>query len=178
MSIILNLKGEDEMKKGLLTVVMGMMILIGLAGSATAAKIAVLDVSKVVKEYDKYKEASVRLEKEVEDKRGKLEQAQKDLAKRQNDLEVQKGIVSEKKYNKLQEKFQEEKASFLDEYRNEQQSIVKKQKTLLENIENDVLEVVKKIAKKEKYEMVLDKNATYYHSGDDITYKVLDKLNK
>lgn len=153
-------------------------MLLAFTTSAFAAKIAVLDVSKVVKEYEKYKEASLRLEKEVDDTRSKLEKQQKDLAKRKNDLELQKGIVSEKKFTKLNESYQKEQESFVDEYRNQQQAIVKKQKTLLENIENDVMEVVKTIAKKNKYDLVLDKNATYYYEGDDITYKVLDTLNK
>ena len=153
-------------------------IFMGITSAAVAAKVAVLDVTKVVKEYNKYKEASQRLEKEVEDTRAGLEKEQQNLAKRKNELDSQKGIVSEKKYQGLQEKFMGEQEAFVAKYREYQQSISNKQKTLLENIENDVLEVVKKIARKEKYDLVLDKNATYYHNGDDITFKVLSELNK
>lgn len=166
------------MKKSLWFSVMAIFLLVAFTSTAMAAKIAVLDISKVVKEYGKYKDASERLEKEVEDTRVKLEKEQKSLAKRKNDLEVQKGILSKKKYSKLEAQVKTDQQAFLDKYRDEQQAIVKKQKTLLENVENDVTGVVKKIAKKEKYDMVLDKNAVYYYEGDDITYKVLDALNK
>ncbi len=167
------------MRKSFWLSTIAMFLLVAFTSAAMAAtKVAVLDISKVVKEYSKYKDASERLEKEVGDTRTELEKEQKDLAKRKNDLDVQKGILSEKKFSKLEEQVQKDQQAFLDKYRNEQQAIVKKQKTLLENVENDVINVVQKIAKKEKYDMVLDKNAVYYYEGDDITYKVLDALNK
>ncbi len=49
--------------------------------------------------------------------------------------------------------------------------------TLTKDILNDMKEVIAKIAKVEKYELVLDKETALY-GGEDITYKVLDQLMK
>jgi Skp family chaperone for outer membrane proteins len=43
---------------------------------------------------------------------------------------------------------------------------------------NDVKKIVENIAKDKGYELVVDKESVLYYKGDDITYKVLDQLNK
>ncbi|MCD4812523.1 OmpH family outer membrane protein [bacterium] len=145
--------------------------------STAWAKVAVVDTGKVVKEYKKMQEAQTRLEKDVEDKKMELKRMSSDLEKDKNNLDKQKGIVSESKYKKLQGKFEKKQDVLREKYREMQNSLMNQQKTLLEGIVNDVKAIVAKIAKKEKYELVLDKESVLFYDGDDITYKVLDKLN-
>jgi outer membrane protein len=148
-----------------------------LAGSAQAAKIAVVDTSKVVKEYQKTKDAQERLEKELDDKKNELQKMSQELETDKADLDRQKGILSESKYQKLEEKFNKKQDTFRDKYRETQSALMNKQRTLMEGIVNDVKEIVAQIAKREKYELVLDKETVLYTDGQDITYKVLDELN-
>ncbi|MBN1595363.1 OmpH family outer membrane protein [candidate division FCPU426 bacterium] len=149
---------------------------LGLSTSAWS-KVAVVDTAKVVKEYKKTQEAQTRLEKELEDKKNELKKMNEDLEKEKNDLDKQKGIVSEKKYEKMAEKFEGKQDIFREKYRETQNALMNKQRTLLEGIVNDVKTIVEEIAKKEKYDLVLDKETILYYNGDDITYKVLDRLN-
>jgi outer membrane protein len=149
----------------------------GFTTSAMAAKIAVVDTAKVVKEYKKTQEAQTRLEKELEDKKGELKELNDALEKNKANLDKQKGIISEKKYKKLESKYEAKQDVFREKYREIQSALMNKQRTLLEGIVNDVKDIVKSIAKKEKYELVLDKETVLYYDGEDITYKVLDKLN-
>ena len=51
-----------------------------------------------------------------------------------------------------------------------------KQGTVKHDIRNDMKEIIAKIAKGERYELVLDKETALYCDGEDITYKVLDQL--
>ncbi|MEW6516066.1 MAG: OmpH family outer membrane protein [candidate division FCPU426 bacterium] len=148
-----------------------------IAGSAHAAKIAVVDTSKVVKEYQKTKDAQERLEKELDDKKNELQKMGEELEAEKADLERQKGIVSESKYKKLEEKFNKKQDTFRDKYKETQSVLMNKQRTLMEGIVNDVKDIVGQIAKRDKYELVLDRETVLYIDGQDITYKVLDELN-
>lgn len=145
--------------------------------SAGAAKVATVDMAKVVKEYDKAKDAQARLEKDIEDRKGELKKMNDKLEKQQADLATKKGIVSESKYESLKTKFQDEQDSFREKYREMQTNLMKKQQDVMESIVNEIKEVVSQIAKTEKYEVVLDKAGTLY-GGEDITYKILDALNR
>jgi len=154
-------------------------ILVGICftTSAWAAKIAVVDTAKVVKEYKKTQEAQTRLEKELEDKKNELKKINDELERDKANLEKQKGIISEKKYKKMLQKYENKQDVFREKYRQTQSALMNKQRTLLEGIVNDVKDIVAVIAKKEKYNLVLDKDTVLYYDGEDITYKVLDKLN-
>ena len=163
------------LKKVFILVCLGGVFLI--SNSLWAAKIAIVDTTKVVKEYEKAKAAQERLEKELADKRDELKEASDNLEKMKTELDTQKGIVSEKKYDKLQEKFSAKQDVFREKYQETQALLMKKQRALLEDIVKDVKEIVADIAKKEKFDLVLEKEMVLYHDGKDITYKVLDKLN-
>ncbi len=144
---------------------------------ASAAKIAVIDTAKVVKEYEKTKEAQTRLEKEMEEKKDKLKKSNEELEKMQKNLVRQKGIVSEKKYQKLEKKFQDKQDALREDYRETQSMLMKKQKSLMEDVLGDIRRSVAEVAKSEKIDLVLEKEIALYCNGKDVTYKVLDRLN-
>jgi len=147
------------------------------AGAAWASKIALVDTAKVVKEYQKTKDAQTRLEKEFEDKKTELKKMNDKLEKQQQELTAKKGVVSPKQYDTLKAKFDEDQDSFREKYKEIQSTFMKKQRDLMESIVNDIKEIVAQIAKSEKYDAVFDKEVLLY-GGEDITYKVLDQLNK
>jgi Skp family chaperone for outer membrane proteins len=142
-----------------------------------AAKIALVDTAKVVKEYQKTKDAQTRLEKEMEDKKSEIKKMSDKLEKQQEELTAKKGIVSQKQYDSMKSKFDDDQDAFREKYKEMQNTLMKKQRDLMENIVNDVKEIVGQIAKAEKYDAVFDKEVLLY-GGEDITYKVLDQLNK
>ena len=144
---------------------------------ASAAKIAVIDTAKVVKEYEKTKEAQTRLEKEMEEKKDKLKKSNEELEKMQKNLVRQKGIVSEKKYQKLEKKFQDKQDILREDYRETQSMLMRKQKSLMEDVLEDIRRSVAEVAKSEKIDLVLEKEIALYCNGKDVTYKVLDRLN-
>ena len=145
--------------------------------AASAVKIAVVDTAKVVKEYEKTKEAQVRLEKEMEEKKKEIKETNEELEKMQKDMVRQKGIVSDKKYKKLEKKFQDKQDGLRENYREAQSMLMKKQKSLMEDVLEDIRKSVAKVAKAEKIDLVLEKEIALYCNGKDISYKVLDRLN-
>jgi outer membrane protein len=146
-------------------------------GAAWAAKIGVVDTAKVVKEYDKTKDAQSRLEKEFDDKKSELKKMNDKLEKQQQELDAKKGIVAQKQFDSMKAKLQDDQDQFREKYKDVQSTFMKKQRDVMENIVNDIKETVAQIGKAEKYDLVMDKEVALY-GGEDITYKVLDQLNK
>ncbi len=153
-----------------------LLLAVGLTVPAQA-KIGIVDTNKVVKEYDRTKDAQTRLEKEFEDRKNELKKMNDKLEKQQEELNAKKGIVPEKQYNSLKTKFDDDQEAFREKYKDIQATFMKKQRDLMESIVNDIKEIVGQIAKTDKYDAVLDKEVVLY-GGDDLTYKVLDALNK
>lgn len=164
-----------------LNAILGALLMAVFAGTClattAAAKVAIVDMAKVYKEYDKAKEAQTRLEKDIEDRKEELKKMTDKLEKQQADLAAKKGIVSDSKYESLKSKVQDDQDAVREKYREMQTSLMKKQQDVMESIMNEIREVAAQIAKSEKYEVVLDKAGTVY-GGEDITYKVLDLLNR
>jgi outer membrane protein len=147
------------------------------AGMASAAKIGVVDTSKVLKEYDKAKDAQTRLEKDVEGQKTELKKMSDKLEKQEADLNAKKGIVAQKQYDSMKSKFEEDREAFREKYKEVQGGLMKKQQDVMESIVNDVKEIVAQVGKADKYDVILDKQVALF-GGEDITYKVLDQLNK
>ena len=169
----------DAMKKFsgiLLTVLLAASLTLSLSGVALA-KFAFVDTAKVVKEYDKAKDAQARLEKEFEVQKGELKKMNDDLEKQQQELNAKKGIASEKQYTALQAKFGDQQEAFRAKYKETQAGFTKQQQGVMEGLVDDVKTVVAQVAKAENYEAVFDKEVLLY-GGEDITYRVLDILNR
>jgi len=141
------------------------------------AKFAVVDGAKVIKEYDKAKDAQVRLEKEFEGQKTELKKMNDDLEKQQAELNAKKGIASDKQFSALQSKFDEQQEAFKEKYKEVQAGFTKQQQGVMEGLINDVKTAVAQVAKSEGYEAAFDKEVMLY-GGEDITYKVLDMLNR
>jgi outer membrane protein len=155
-----------------------MAVLVGMTSAAWAVKIAVVDTAKVAKEYEKTKDTQTRLKKDLEDKENELKGLKDELEKMRTKLETQKGILAEKEYQKLQDKYTAKLEDFKAKFQESQTALMNKQRSAMEGIVSDIRRIVEEIAKAEKYELVLDKETVLYQDGDDITYKVLDRLNK
>lgn len=152
---------------------------VGLSGAPAswAAKIAQVDTAKVVQEYQKAKDSQIMLEKEFMANRAELKKLNDDLEKQQGDLTAKKGVVSQQEYDSLKSKFEADKNAFQEKYNEIKNSFVKKQQDSMESILNDIKAIAGQIAKTEKYDAVFDKDVILY-GGEDITFKVLDQLNK
>lgn len=148
-----------------------------MAQAASAAKIGVVDTAKVIKDYDKAQDAQTRLEKDLEGQKTELKKMSDKLEKQEAELNAKKGIVAQKQFDSLRTKFETDRDAFREKYKEVQSGLVKKQQDVMESIVNDVKEVVAQIGKSEKFDIILDKQVSLY-GGEDVTYKVLDQLNK
>lgn len=167
---------KTVVKAGWVVACIAVVSLIGVPTS-WAAKIARVDMNKVVQEYQKAKDMQMQMEKEFMDKKAVLKIMSDQLDKQQAELTTKKGIVSQQEYDGLKSKFDAGRNAFQEKYNELKNMFLKKQEDAQESILSDIKAVVAQIAKAERYDAVFDKEVMLY-GGEDITYKVLDQLNK
>ena len=140
------------------------------AGPATWAKTGVVDTAKVVEEYSKTQAAPARGSRDFSQQAEALRKTREQLQRRRDALAVKQGTVSADQYNALNAAIQRDDAAFQARWRDYQNA-------LREGMLNQIKEVVAEIAKAEKFDVVLDREGVLF-GGEDITYKVLDRLSK
>jgi Skp family chaperone for outer membrane proteins len=160
-----------------MVMVLAVLLLIPVVSGAAPAKVAYVDMAKVVKEYDKTKDAQDSLEKEFAAIKSDLMKMNSELEKQQQTLEAKKGQMSEKQLAKSKAKFDEDQETFHAKYQEVQENLKKRQNEVTDSLVEDIRKVVGQIARQEQYDAVFEKQVLLY-GGEDITYKVLDTLNR
>jgi outer membrane protein len=153
--------------KKMLTLVMAL----AMSVSIFAAKIATVDTQKVFQGYSKTKEVQVKLEKEKTKLEGQLATKAKNLEKIAKDLNAKgdKVTVAEK------DKFQKQQMEFGKEHKALQEKLGRMEYEEMGAIKADIASAVKQVARKGKYDLVIEQGAVLY-GGKDITTEVLKTL--
>lgn len=147
-------------------------------GSEQTPRIGVIDAIQLEKS-QQFQAAQARLEKEFKPRQQSLESKQKELQdkhkKFQRDevtLSDKERIANEREINKLQQDFQRLVEEYEVDHRTRQQEEMISFNKLVD-------EVVKEVAKKEKYDLVLHGQVALYNTDNvDFTAKVLKELER
>ena len=142
--------------------------------SAASDKIGYVDLSRLFDQYEKTKEYDAVLEiqhKEYESERNsRVEQ----LKTTQNKL----SLMKESEKEKLQNELDKMRAELLEFDRQQQTELRKKRDEKIREILLEIEDIVKKYAKKNKYDVILnDRVLIYGQENLDITEKILSNLN-
>ena len=139
-------------------------VVIMLVGLSMADSIGFIDTQLVVKQYNKAIAAQsdlVRKQKELQDL----------VIKKQTELE------SAKTSQKNEDELAKMKDDFEDELQPKREELIVLNQKLSTDIEKDIIEVTKKIAKQLRVDIVLDKQVVLV-GGTDLTTLVTNYLNK
>lgn len=146
---------------------------------APANKIGILDWEKLLTESPQAKEAKTRLDKDFQGRKDKLYSTQKDYQSKQERLQRDREILSEAEKMKLDKelnKIQQELRHMDEEFRSDYTASHREE---MDKFVAIVREVVEKLAKEEKYDLVIPQEATLYMDNRiDVTDKVLQRLAK
>jgi len=157
-------------------------LLLGISAVAFASdptKIGVLDWQQLLSKAPQAEEAGKRLEREFQGPKDRLVNKQKELQNKREKLARDKDIMSaaergkkEKELAKLEQDLrhmdEELRSDYSTRHREEMDEFIKV-----------VREVVDKVAKEDKYDLVLPQEATLFIAERiDLTEKVLDRLSK
>ena len=151
--------------------------LLGLSADAFALRIAQVDVKKVFEQYNGTQSAKDKLKKEVDEEKGKLEKDQDALKKKMGDLEAKKSVLSADKYKEQQDALSVEIRALQERIQTTTGDLQKKEAEMTSNIVDVIKEAVKDVAKDQKYDFVFDNSTIVYGEADDISAKVVLKLN-
>jgi outer membrane protein len=151
--------------RGFIALTLSLVLLVGVAcAQSNFSSIGFIDVQKVFKEFKETSKAQTELskqeesfKKDFEDSQKKLEQAEKD-GKKPAELEKMK-------------------ADFEAKLAPKRESLMKLNEQLTGKLQQQILEAVKKVAKKVGIELVLDKQVVIT-GGMDLSEMVINELNK
>jgi outer membrane protein len=150
---------------------------VALSADAFALRIAQVDVKSVFEKYNGTQSAKDKLKKEVDEEKGKLEKDQDILKKKMSDLEAKKSVLSTEKYKQEQDDLSTEIRALQERIQTTTSDLQKKESDMTAAIVGVIKDAVRDVAKDQKYDFVFDNSTIVYGDADDISAKVVLKLN-
>jgi outer membrane protein len=148
-------------------------------------KISVVDRAKVIKESQAGKRGTATLQEYMKVRQKVVETDQADLVKFSEDYSKQAAVLSPEARKDKEETFNKKRAEYQRKAEELEREVQTKQRELAGIFSKQIDDVVKAIAEKEQFLLVLDNSegaGTYYaNSAIDITDRVIkemDKVNK
>lgn len=150
--------------------------------SATVAwaqsKIAVIDTQRAIMETEDGLRMQANLKKIFESKQVELDSKQKKLEQERADIEKQRGVLSQEALQRRAEDWQREMAALQQMYVNYNQELQQKQGELTQPIIQKTMQLIRRLATQEGYDLVVDKQAVPYSRSDlDVTDRVITMYN-
>ncbi len=152
-------------------------------GMAWAAppKIAVIDLQRVVRSSEAGKEAMARLQAKFQSLQKKLEAKRKEIEAFQQEMQKKAPLLSEEARAEKQREYQKMVREFRAMQEDAQFEMKEAEKKALKPIFKDLEKVIRQMAQKEGYDLILEKNmpGVYWASPRvDITQKVIQLYNQ
>jgi outer membrane protein len=149
---------------------------LGITASASAARIAYVDVKKVFDAYTGTQSAKDALKRKVDDEKAKLETEKDALDKEANDLQGKKSVLTESKFKEDMEALQVKGRALQDKFQAVTKELQDEEAKQTSEIVDLIKEAVSKVAKREKYDLVFE-GSTLLYGGDEITASVIEEVN-
>jgi outer membrane protein len=142
-------------------------------------KIAYVDIAKVIQEAEAAQEAKKKLQGEYERKQAELKKMQDEILKMQDDFMSKVKFMSQQEADKKKAEIEAKQNEFMQKLRQAELEIQNLDAKLTQGVIEDIRKIVEKIAQKEGYDIVLEKNQIIYvKDADDITFRIIDEYNK
>lgn len=144
------------------------------------SKIAVIELERLVNDVEDGQTAKTKLQKEFKEKQDFLDKKQAELKKLQESLQNQSAVMKEEARQAKGMEFQQKVAEAQQMYGSMQQDMVKRQQEVMGDILKKAEPIIKDIAQKESYDLVLNKTeavVVYAKSDLNITDLVIKRYN-
>ena len=148
--------------------------------AATTTKIATVDMQKALQTVEAGKKAKSQLEKEFNTKKKMLDDKQNAIVKLEGEFKKQTMVLNDEAKEKKFQELQERKMKFQQQLMRSQTEIQQKEGELTAPIVKNLKEMVKEIAAKKNYQMVLDRNeqtVIFSQEKDDLTEDLVKAYN-
>jgi outer membrane protein len=161
---------------GVLTVSLIGVVTPGAARAET--KIAVVDTERAVMETEDGLRAQATLKKLFDSKQHELDKKQEELVKEREDIEKQRDVLSKGALAKRADKWQRDMMQLQQKFVEYNQDIQKKQSELTQPVFQKAMNIIRRVATQEGFDVVVDKKAVPYVRSDlDLTDRVITMYN-
>lgn len=149
------------------------------AFNASAAGTGILDVEKIIKESSAMRDIQAKISK-------KQDEYQKEVTKKQNDLEAEQKRIEGKRNVLSKEAFEKETKSFekkIDDLKTfvdrKQNSLKKASMDSMSKVNDKVKDIIADISKEKDFDVIVPASQTLFYKDElDISDEVLKRLNK
>lgn len=139
-------------------------------------KIGVVNVEKIFMSYERTQDSDKLLRDKKEEKQKRLTDYEEKVKKMKDELDANKDNYTEERRKKESDKLNEEIQNLQKLLQKYSQELQGYEGEMINEIKDEILDAIKKIAKDEKKDIILEKTAILY-GGDDITEKVIVYIN-
>ncbi|MCC5791973.1 MAG: OmpH family outer membrane protein [Legionellaceae bacterium] len=151
--------------------------LFSVSAFADAASIAVVDLQKIMQTTPKMQVIQQKLEKDFSPRREKLVKMEEVLKNDMEKLNRDAAVLSNTEKKDLQKKIMESRQKFEQDGQAYQQELNTAHNKAMQSLYDEVSKIIAAIAVKQKYDLVLQKDAAPYSASKlDITAQVLEQL--
>lgn len=141
-------------------------------------KVAVVDIQRAVMETEDGLRAQAQLKKYFDRRQAELNGRQEDLLKKKDDLEKQSKLLSKEALARAMDDWQRQMAELQQVFQSYNGELGKKQNEITAPIYARVSGYLRKIAKKDGYDVILDRQAVPYVKAElDLTDLVISMYN-
>lgn len=145
---------------------------------ADTIKIGVVDLQKIMQTSTEMKTIQSKLEKEFKPRRDTLVEMEEGLKKDMEKFKRDSAVMSKSERQKLEKKIVETQKTFEKQGQEYQQELSKAHNEAMEAFYNKIRSAIAKVAEKDKYDLVLQKDAAPFSAPKlDVTDKVLKAVN-
>ncbi|MBS1984079.1 MAG: OmpH family outer membrane protein [Bdellovibrionales bacterium] len=147
------------MRKSIVTATL-LMSSLALSANAFAMKVGIVNLQRALQETKKGKSAKATLEKEVEEKKKKIDTERSALQKATEEFQKKSAVMSEKARNQKGMEMQQKIAQFQEFVQKSQQEVQGRDSELTKPVLDGLRATVADIAKKHKVDLVFEENTS------------------
>lgn len=166
--------------KKLLAVAFSLSMLFGFQGAFAAdLKVGVIDVQKILTTAPQVIAMRTKLQNQFEPREKEIDVAKKGLEANIEKYKKDSAVMNDKQKKDMQDQITTQQKKLHDMEVGFQQNVIAAQNQSMQTISKQIQDVVDKIAKDQKIDLILIKGAIAYSNPDfDLTQKVIDSLKK
>ncbi|WP_419420241.1 OmpH family outer membrane protein [Legionella sp. D16C41] len=149
-----------------------------LTAFAEDARIAVVDLQKIMQTSNQMKAIQQKLEKDFKPRRDKLVSMEDDLKKDMEKFKRDSTIMSQNQKKELEKKIVSNQQRFEREGQQYQQELSTAHNEAMEDLYSRIRKAISKVAESGKYDLVLQKDAAPFSTSKlDITDQIIKEIN-
>lgn len=160
------------------TLVAALVLFWGGEALAAGQRIAVVDVQRAVMQTEDGLRAQATLKKLFDSRQQELNRKQVELQKQREDIDKQSKVMSKEALQKRAEAWQKQMMELQAVFVEYNKELEKKQKELTDPVFEKVMEIVKRLASSEGYDVVVDRQTVAFVRSDlDLTDRCIQIYN-